>query len=170
MPQASPVPPAAEPSQYLHSDWGSAEPGNGTAPGQVVLPPVGNPVEHGRLPIFESVESYWFLKGRQAIGNFGREETPAWSSPADDGWRAAETVSAPASDGTTSAGLPKRQPKANLVPGTAASAASAPTPRPAPVRSAAETRGRYAGFQRGNRKGRAASDGGNPGNGEGAIT
>jgi hypothetical protein len=138
--------------------------------GRTVVPPADSPPDHGRLPIFEAVESLWFLKGRQAIGTFGRNETGAWSSPADDGWRVAETVSAPTSDGTTTAGLPRRQPQANLVPGTAAAAASATPPRPAPVRSAAETRGRYAGFQRGNRKGRAASESGNPGNGEGAIT
>jgi signal transduction histidine kinase len=148
----------------------SADRERGMPRGRTVVPPADSPPDHGRLPIFEAVESLWFLKGRQAIGTFGRNETGAWSSPADDGWRVAETVSAPTSDGTTTAGLPRRQPQANLVPGTAAAAASATPPRPAPVRSAAETRGRYAGFQRGNRKGRAASESGNPGNGEGAIT
>jgi hypothetical protein len=133
------------------------------------MPRADRPVDNGRLPIFEAVESQWFLKGHQTIGDFGRNDK-GWSSPADDGWRAAESVPAPTSDGTTPAGLPKRQPQANLVPGTVASAATVTSPRPAPARSPAETRGRYAGFQRGHRRGRAASDSGTPGNGEGTNT
>jgi signal transduction histidine kinase len=177
--RTDPVPQEAEPNQHSLPDWGSADQGSvappqapppirGTQFGDVVVPAAKRVTDHGRLPIFEAVESAWFLKGRPSIGDFGRNERD-WSSPADDGWRAAETVPAPASDGTTSAGLPKRQPQANLVPGTIASAATPTPPRPAPVRSAAETRGRYAGFQRGNRKGRVASDSGNSGNGEGTI-
>jgi signal transduction histidine kinase len=168
--RANPVPQDAEPSPLVRRDRGSADLGIGAPRGRVIVPSAESPADQGRLPIFEAVESYWFLKGRQSIGNFGRND-PGWSSPADEGWRAAEAVPAPASDGVTPTGLPRRQPQANLVPGTAASAVSAAQPpRPAPVRSAAETRGRYAGFQRGNRKGRAAPDSGDPGNGEGAIT
>ncbi|GGJ92784.1 hypothetical protein GCM10010123_23360 [Pilimelia anulata] len=47
------------------------------------------------------------------------EPTPAWRTAADDGWRAAESVAAaeaPEKE-TTSAGLPKRKPMAQLVPG-----------------------------------------------------
>ena len=43
----------------------------------------------------------------------------SWSSPGDDGWRAARALSEPAHDGQTSSGLPRRTPRANLVPGTA---------------------------------------------------
>ncbi len=86
-------------------------------------------------------------------------EAPAadggWSSPADEGWRAAEALSEPASGGLTHAGLPKRVPRANLVPG----AVSAEGEAPAPVRSAAATRDRLASFQRGVRQARAASGG-----------
>jgi hypothetical protein len=129
---------------------------------------------HQRLPIYDAVESDWFRGGRQAIGRID-QSSAGWSSPADEGWRAAEVVQAPASDGTTPSGLPKRLPKANLVPGTAAaSAASGPTsgtsPGPAPDRSAAETRDRFAAFQRGIRQARAAAGGGNPGSGEGTTS
>jgi signal transduction histidine kinase len=84
----------------------------------------------------------------------GSPESSGWASAADEGWRAAEAASAPSSGGITSAGLPKRVPKANLVPGTAA---ETPTPAPAVTRSAAVTRDRFASFQRGIREGRAAA-------------
>ena len=42
-----------------------------------------------------------------------------WSSPGDAGWRAAQALANPAQDGQTIAGLPKRTPRANLVPGRA---------------------------------------------------
>jgi hypothetical protein len=42
-----------------------------------------------------------------------------WSSPADEGWRAARALANPAQDGVTQAGLPRRTPRANLVPGRA---------------------------------------------------
>jgi hypothetical protein len=73
-------------------------------------------------------------------------------------------VSKPASGGVTLSGLPKRVPKANLVPGTAgADAQSAPPP----IRSAALTRDRFAAFQRGVREARAAADSDEDGGGEG---
>jgi hypothetical protein len=48
-----------------------------------------------------------------------REPAPEWSSPADAGWRAAQALKNPAQAGQTQAGLPRRTPKANLVPGRA---------------------------------------------------
>ena len=85
------------------------------------------PAEHfqaaNRLPIFEAVESDWFRQGGQATVRFGApagEASHGWSSPSDEGWRAAASVHQPSSAGVTSAGLPKRVPRANLVPGAAA--------------------------------------------------
>jgi signal transduction histidine kinase len=152
------------------SSAGWAEP---ASRGEVTVPPVSNVADNVRLPIFEAVESHWFRRGRQSIGRT-EQASDSWSSPADDGWRAAEVVEAPAADGTTSAGLPKRVPQANLVPGTAAAAAAAgggqpmpaPPAPPAPARSATEIGGRYASFQQGIRQGRAAVNGTNPDNGE----
>jgi hypothetical protein len=139
-------------------------------PGQVVVPSADSPAGHERLPIFDSVESHWFSRGRQVIGTNGRGGD-GWSSSADAGWRAAEVVHAPSSDGTTSTGLPKRQPQANLVPGTAAASAASGTPLPSgPGRSADETRDRFASFQRGIRRGRAAAAGVNPYTGEGTTS
>ncbi|MDQ3887312.1 MAG: ATP-binding protein, partial [Actinomycetota bacterium] len=71
---------------------------------------------------------------------------------ADAGWQAAEALTHPVEGEITPAGLPRRQPQAQLVPGAADSAASAdPT---APVRSAEAVRGRLASYQRGVREGR----------------
>ncbi len=125
---------------------------------RVIVPPAGPVGTENRLPIFEAVESDWFRRGRSGIGS--REpakpaedttESPAWESPADQGWEAAEAVSSPSSAGVTTAGLPKRVPRANLVPGSVAAEAQ-PT---APARSAEATRARFASFQRGLREGRA---------------
>jgi signal transduction histidine kinase len=119
-----------------------------------------------RLPIFESVESDWFRRGKHSEKNGPGESVPGWSSASDAGWRAAEAVHAPSSGGVTLSGLPKRVPNANLVPGTAGGDTSSAAPS---VRSAAVTRDRFASFQRGVREGRAAlrseDDPGGEGNG-----
>jgi signal transduction histidine kinase len=116
-------------------------------------------VQDNRLPIFESVESDWFRRGRQQAAAAGEPEGTAeiatgWSSPSDEGWRAAEAAEEPATSGMTQVGLPRRMPRANLVPGSAGAddrmAASGL------VRSASATRERMASFQRGSREGRAA--------------
>jgi hypothetical protein len=93
------------------------------------------------------------------------EPEVTWAaSAADQGWEAAAAASSPATGGTTTAGLPKRVPQANLVPGTASPEPTAP----APTRSAAATRERFASFQRGVREGRAAASGDEKDSGEGS--
>ena len=128
----------------------------GSTNGGVIIPPAASVEEDNRLPIFEAVESDWFRRGRPSLDTSSdqteRVPTRAWSSPADEGWKVAEAAVAPVSGGTTLAGLPRRVPKANLIPGTAQESAA-----PAPVRSAAATRDRFASLQRGMREGRAAS-------------
>ena len=143
-------------------DWSSSPFGGG-----VVVPPASSLAEENRLPIFEAVESDWFRRGRPVIRGGDQEAATAisgsWASAADEGWRAAEAVSTPMSAGLTEAGLPKRVPQANLVPGTAGTE----TTVPAPARSAAATRERLASFQRGIREARAHSSGGDAGGGDG---
>ena len=75
----------------------------------------------------------------------------SWNTPADAGWRAAQAASEPSRGGVTAAGLPKRTPKANLVPGTAAAVPSSPMPPLSPDR----VRSRLSSFQQGVRRGRA---------------
>jgi signal transduction histidine kinase len=139
-------------------------------PGQVergvVVPPAASAGEEHRLPIFESVESDWFRRGRHgtarppqtaglaAVGD--GSSAAGWSSPADEGWRAAEAAHVPTSGGVTLSGLPKRVPRANLVPGTVGVETAAPA-APAAGRSATQARDRLASFQRGMREGRAAA-------------
>src|SRR5581483_7190445 len=95
--------------------------------GQVAVPSAG---PEPRLPIFDSLESDWFRRSGQTLtapqrgGAGGQAQaspqaTPStWTSPADEGWRAAQVVAAPAAGDTTQAGLPRRVPRANLVPGS----------------------------------------------------
>jgi signal transduction histidine kinase len=138
------------------SPFRSEDSSYGTSNGGVVVPPAASLGEENRLPIFEAVESDWFRRGRPSVDVPGGQAEPApsrsWSSPADEGWKVAEAAVSPTSGGTTLAGLPRRVPKANLIPGTAAD-----TTTPAPVRSAAATRERFASLQRGVREARAAS-------------
>ncbi len=143
---------------------GTASPGAG-APGgpaahHVVLPPAGSAGPENRLPIFEAVESDWFRRGGHPVGRPAPEpdaDKAGWSTPADAGWQAAEAVRAQVFADTTQAGLPKRVPKANLVPGGAGSPAAAEPP--AAGRSASQTRQRLSSYQQGIRKARAAAPG-----------
>ena len=129
---------------------GEADP----AKGGVVVPIAGNTGEVNRLPIFESVESEWFRRGRKGAGRaVATAATSGWASPADPGWQAAEAAAAPVTGGTAKSGLPKRVPRANLVPGTVSGETASPPP---PVRSATVTKDRLASFQRGVREARAA--------------
>jgi signal transduction histidine kinase len=149
------------------------------SPSGVVIPPASQAEEQNRLPIFEAVESDWFRRVRRVVSTPGQSQeggngggngggvgissagtSGSWASPADEGWQAAQVVHAPASAGITSAGLPKRVPKANLVPGTAGTPAVGQAARAAAsVRSAAATRDRFASYQRGVLRGRAAASG-----------
>jgi anti-sigma regulatory factor (Ser/Thr protein kinase) len=138
----------------------------GEAPGapqagaqHVVVPEPRQRPREIRLPIFESVESDWFRARRRPPPRAGvpldpHRAAPSWTSPSDEGWRAAETVLAPTVDGVTSAGLPRRTPKANLVPGSAGARENGPARA---ADSAEAISGRLAGFQQGSRRARAAA-------------
>lgn len=62
----------------------------------------------GDLLIFAATRSAWFTRGKSV----------SWSSTADSGWQAAEQAATPIVGDSTSAGLPRRVPQANLVPGS----------------------------------------------------
>ncbi|MEV7806286.1 nitrate- and nitrite sensing domain-containing protein [Microbispora sp. NPDC088329] len=81
-----------------------------------------------------------------------------WRSRADSGFQAAASARDPLLGGVTAAGLPKRTPKANLVPGSVGADGPAAAPRP-PV-SAEAVRNRLSSFQQGVRRGRAQAAGG----------
>ncbi|MER7016030.1 sensor histidine kinase [Saccharopolyspora sp. NPDC000359] len=138
-----------------------------------------------RLPIYEAVLSQWFRESDvddTPLGSESKPTTPpvAEAEPAaepaaepvaevprtttpdpgwgggDTGWKAAEALlQAPEVQETTAAGLPKRVPKTNLVPGSATPRSSqAPRRKPATPRSADAVRGRMANFQQGVKRGR----------------
>jgi signal transduction histidine kinase len=128
----------------------------GSPDGTVRMPvPAGNGHEQ-RLPIFDSLESDWFRRSgatHAAAQDQAGPERASWNSPADDGWRAAQTVASPATGAMTSAGLPRRVPRANLVPG---SVGDPEMSGGGLSRSPEEVRSRLASFQRGVREARAA--------------
>ncbi|MFI7513691.1 transposase [Micromonospora echinofusca] len=73
-------------------------------------PPVSDEGD-GDLLIFAQAKSAWFV-GHDDESNLD------WSTTADTGWQAAEQAARPAVGAETPAGLPKRVPQANLVPGS----------------------------------------------------
>jgi signal transduction histidine kinase len=159
---AAAAPVAARPADVEPASGDADEREETSSPAPAALLAEDVPAQVNRLPIFEAVESDWFRRGGQAVIRFGPAGEPGdgWASPANTGWRAAEAVLEPVSSGFTEAGLPKRTPRANLVPGTAA--AASPTgahPPPPSVRSAAATRDRFASYQRGVKQGRAVISG-----------
>ncbi|WP_189136018.1 sensor histidine kinase [Wenjunlia tyrosinilytica] len=76
-----------------------------------------------------------------------------WRSANDDTWRRAAKVREPQAGGVTPSGLPRRVPKANLVPGTAQ---QTPQGGPQVSRAPDEVRGRLTSLRRGIQQGRSA--------------
>lgn len=114
--------------------------------------------EDDDLLIFASVSSAWFS------GPSTDTET-TWNSTMDSGWRAAEQAARPQVGVDTTAGLPRRVPQANLVPG------STPEREERPLRIvrdaagiAAHTSNYFRGWRRGNQE-----LGGGPGQGGFAV-
>ncbi|MFG1776242.1 transposase [Micromonospora sp. NPDC049051] len=73
-------------------------------------PPVSDEGD-GDLLIFAQAKSAWFV-------GHDDDSDLTWSTTADTGWQAAEQAARPAVGAETPAGLPKRVPQANLVPGS----------------------------------------------------
>ena len=128
---------------------------SGSDGSQVQIPPtVGAGLDH-RLPIFDSLESDWFRRSGKSMPSAAPAAGQSWNSPADEGWRAARSAATPEAKETTTAGLPKRVPRANLVPGSVGGGAEDTDDEP-PARSAEAMRSRMSSFQRGVREARAA--------------
>ncbi|MER7585843.1 nitrate- and nitrite sensing domain-containing protein [Kitasatospora sp. NPDC097691] len=158
-----PALPAAGPSATLASGLPQRRPGEqlaGGGPGSA--PP-------GALPSGDSPN--WFAGAKDSssanesrghdvsslggYGPTGPTASTAWQSPNDGDWQRAEQLREPSSAGTTQAGLPRRVPKQNLVPGNAK-----PTPQEGPQvsRSPEEVRGRLTNLRRGVEQGRSAGN------------
>ncbi|GAA3499467.1 nitrate- and nitrite sensing domain-containing protein [Streptomyces prasinosporus] len=137
------------------------------------LPPAPGPGD-GRTPLYDTLETNWFRGGggqeqgngsapapqqqsQQPQGPTGpqRSASPAWrSSPNDELVRQAERVRQPAAGGVTTSGLPRRVPRANLVPGTAQQQQHQSGPQVS--RAPDDVRGRLTNLRRGIAQGRQA--------------
>ncbi|MCF3960902.1 hypothetical protein L1885_04285, partial [Streptomyces fuscigenes] len=94
----------------------------------------------------------------------GPAANSAWrASPNDELVRQAERVRKPAAGGITTSGLPRRVPRANLVPGTAQEQSTQTGPQVS--RAPADVRGRLTNLRRGIQQGRSAGAGGTNGGG-----
>jgi Histidine kinase-, DNA gyrase B-, and HSP90-like ATPase len=130
--------------------------GIGSDGSQVTIPPTVAAATDQRLPIFDSLESDWFRRSGKSLSSSAAPAAgQAWNSPADEGYRAARIAASPEASETTTAGLPKRVPRANLVPGSVGGAEE--TEDAPPARSADTIRTRMSSFQRGVREARAAA-------------
>ncbi|MEU6622239.1 nitrate- and nitrite sensing domain-containing protein [Streptomyces litmocidini] len=148
------------------------------------LPPAGGSGQ-GRVPLDDPLEGNWYAQqqAQQAdpartmqtpvvsqpsapaprpagdpAGDGGRQNGgAAWrTSPNDELVRQAERVRKPAAGGVTTSGLPRRVPKANLVPGTAQEQAH--TAGPQVSRAPDDVRGRLTNLRRGIQQGRQAGN------------
>ncbi|NEC69963.1 histidine kinase, partial [Streptomyces sp. SID9727] len=147
------------------------------------LPPAGP--GDGRTPLYDTLETNWF-RGPQpgapqqppaapaqdfpqqpaqepvapapqrTLGDSGAAS--AWrASPNDEIVRQAERVKKPAAGGITTSGLPRRVPRANLVPGTAQQQNNQAGPQVS--RAPDDVRGRLTNLRRGIQQGRQAGSG-----------
>ncbi|GCB45770.1 hypothetical protein SNL152K_3066 [Streptomyces sp. NL15-2K] len=169
--------PAARPEP---TDRGAAQrPDEGRSGDGWELPPAGP--GDGRTPLYDTLETNWF-HGQGQQGQQDREQSngsapapaapqqpqaPAapqrpvassWrSSPNDELVRQAERVRQPAAGGVTTSGLPRRVPRANLVPGTAQQQQHQAGPQVS--RAPDDVRGRLTNLRRGIAQGRQAGTG-----------
>ncbi|MET8770171.1 hypothetical protein ABZV94_25225, partial [Streptomyces sp. NPDC004658] len=145
-------------------------PGDGWA-----LPPASSPGD-GRTPLYDTLETNWFHGGQQqenapaqrqpqapapqrpAPAHTNGNNTGSWrTSPNDELVRQAERVRQPAAGGVTTSGLPRRVPRANLVPGTAQQQQHQSGPQVS--RAPDDVRGRLTNLRRGIAQGRQAGSG-----------
>jgi len=152
-------PSASDPAATAAPNGNQATDGAGADLGKVQVPAPAT--QDHRLPIFDSLESDWFRRSGKTLSSTRVQSTQqttqsSWTSPADEGWRAAQALAAPAAGETTQAGLPRRVPRANLVPGSIGSGGPEAEAE-GPARSPDVARNRMASFQRGVREGRAAA-------------
>jgi signal transduction histidine kinase len=182
---AAPRPQAPQrPQRPVHEPDGrgaAQRPDEGRGPGDGwALPPATGPGD-GRTPLYDTLETDWFRGQRQqadepapqpqapaaaprpsaaplASSAPQRPAASSWrSSPNDDLVRQAERVRQPAAGGVTTSGLPRRVPRANLVPGTAQQQQHQSGPQVS--RAPDDVRGRLTNLRRGIAQGRQAGTG-----------
>jgi signal transduction histidine kinase len=135
---------AAEPAEPL--DWSAQRPAVRVEPAGL-RPPADPPA----LPD---------LPRRTPVAVTEVPSAEGWTSAADDGWRAVSEVADTAPGAPTRAGLPRRQPRAHLLPGSVGAVPGSVTVPPNDVsgRDAGAMRDRLSSFQRGVREGRGGQE------------
>ncbi|WP_433916519.1 sensor histidine kinase [Streptomyces sp. NBC_01744] len=153
------------------------------------LPPAGP--GDGRTPLYDTLETNWFhgpQQGgqqppagpqapsvpqqtpqdrpaapmpRRGAGDTGATTSTWRTSPNDELVRQAERAKKPAAGGITTSGLPRRVPRANLVPGTAQQQSHQSGPQVS--RAPDDVRGRLTNLRRGIQQGRQANNGSSTG-------
>jgi hypothetical protein len=122
-------------------------------------PPVVSNTDDSDLLIFAECRSAWFTEP-------GAEDDDVdWATAADRGWQAAQQAAQPAVGAETTAGLPRRVPQQNLVPGSPVAAEAEERPLRI-VRDAAAIAAHTSGYFRGYRRGQEVGGyavGGRPG-------
>ncbi|MGW0139766.1 nitrate- and nitrite sensing domain-containing protein [Streptomyces calvus] len=169
----APRPPAPQPVRPEQGNGGAGQ--QRGASDAWALPPAPGPGD-GRTPLYDTLETNWFRgqqeqgpdpapaqqqpqqpQPQQPQGPTGpqRSASTAWrSSPNDELVRQAERVRQPAAGGITTSGLPRRVPRANLVPGTAQQQSNQSGPQVS--RAPDDVRGRLTNLRRGIAQGRQA--------------
>ena len=154
----APAPVAARKAKSIWFDTGYDSPSATVATPPAEPEPDAEETDSGpgvRLPIYDSIESEWFRRVGTSVNDDGQPAARSWTSPAEEGFRAARTVVSPTVGRTTSAGLPKRVPSANLVPGSVGGQRpAAAAPAAVPSRSPEAMRARMKGFKVQGRDGR----------------
>ncbi|HYZ09139.1 MAG TPA: nitrate- and nitrite sensing domain-containing protein [Pseudonocardiaceae bacterium] len=123
------------------------------APDDTATPPAGLPAGSGAAMAGPRPDAAGMATEPFAVPT----DADRWESAADQGWQAAQSLRDPITSGLTAAGLPKRQPRAQLVPGAPGVNRLATPGNRGPVRSAETVRGRLSSYQRGLYEARHAS-------------
>ncbi|MGW6237098.1 nitrate- and nitrite sensing domain-containing protein [Streptomyces sp. NPDC055094] len=141
----SPVPPAQQ-----REPMPRREPANGSGPG-------GQGTDGSGFQMSGTNGSGFGAPGANGSGTNGAGITSSWrTSPNDELVRQAERVKKPQAGGITTSGLPRRVPRANLVPGTAQEQNNQAGPQVS--RAPADVRGRLTNLRRGIQQGRQAGN------------
>ncbi len=146
-PKSAPVRPSG--STAAAPSGAPTRPPAGAPSGSTAAGPSGAPVAR---PAPVAPERPAAAPAPEPVGAVAGRVERGFATEADDGWRAASGAVSDRASELTTAGLPKRRPKARLVPGSAGSAVLAAPASPA--RSAENIRGRLASYQQGVRQGR----------------
>ncbi|MGW3339231.1 nitrate- and nitrite sensing domain-containing protein [Streptomyces sp. NPDC001009] len=166
----------AAPQRPTRPEAGSRGPARQAPGDNWALPPApaGTPGD-GRTPLYDTLETNWFQQEQQQSESAPAPQQPqaqaptpapqqsqsttgSWrTSPNDELVRQAERVRQPAAGGVTTSGLPRRVPKANLVPGTAQQQQHHSGPQVS--RAPDDVRGRLTNLRRGIAQGRQAGGG-----------